>query len=139
MWPACLLSSSLSSSLRSWWYREKRKALFHLVPEFLLLFTLNDKTACDHVSGLMSASHTAPSEASETVNSHSKGHLIEKKIPPEKTNVFYLTVYIFSICLLRLCNFSLFVSMKCLKNGREQLLLNDTFLSEGFVLYLCCC
>lgn len=63
-------------------------------------------TACDHVSGLMSAPHAA-SGASETVNSHSKGHFIEKKIPPEKTNVFYLTVYIFTICLLRLCDFFL--------------------------------
>lgn len=74
---------------------------------------------------------------SETVNPHSKGHFIQKKIPPKKTNVFYLTVYIF-VYSNSAISFS-FISMKCLKNGREWFLLNGTLVSDGIVLYLCFC
>lgn len=82
---------------------------------FLLLFTLNDKTACDHVSGLMSAFHTASQKFLKQWIHILKVTSWKRKYLLKKTNVFYLTVYIFSICLLRLCNF--FLSLLFLWNA----------------------
>lgn len=54
----------------------------------------------------------------------------------------FTSLYIFSICLLQVCNLSFsFVSMKCLKKLKRitfLFLFNGTFLSDGIVLCLCC-
>lgn len=59
-----------------------------------------------------------------------------------KTNVFYLTVYIFSICLLQVCNLSFsFCFYEMLKKSWREFfffLFNGTFLSDDIVMCLCC-
>lgn len=94
---------------------------------------MNEETACDDTSGLMSALHTA-SEVSEPVNPHSKGHLIEKKIPPEDQCVLPHCVHIFNLFTPTL-QFRSLCFYEMLKKMEE----NNSFFKVLFCQTALCC
>lgn len=110
--------------------------------DFLLPFAVNDKTACDHVSGLMSALHTASDKYLKRWIHILKVTQWKRKYLLKKTNVFLPhCVYIFHLFTLTLQLRSL-LFLKCLKKKKMEennFFLLVLFLSDGIVLYLCCC